>query len=221
MPNRIIRCELLTSEAWLALKDNQDRAAYIACLLTADTLGNMPAGPHRLVHLWRPYGVDTPEKAAKVLTELIDVDLVRRYEVDGKAYLNIPRFKQVTRFLGHLWPIPPWATDKEKQAYTKKSQETHKRAPENHGAPPEEVEVEVMENLKPARTPDPVDNSEPVTVGEPQALGKILPKIKTTQVAWWETNEGVRAYGEKIGVTARTGESWADFKARVLLRAGR
>jgi hypothetical protein len=116
MPNRILRAELLESEPWLALKDNADRAAYIACLLTADTFGAMPAGPHRLVKLWRPYGIDTPEKASKVLSDLADVDLVRTYQADGKPYLHIPRFNQSCRFLGHLWPLSPWATNEEKQS---------------------------------------------------------------------------------------------------------
>lgn len=141
MPNRVLRAELLDSEAWLALKDNADRACWIACFLTVDTFGDMPAGPHRLVKLWRPYGIDTPEKAAKVFADLADVDLVRRYESDGKPYLHIPRFNQSPRFPGHLWPLSPWATDEQKQAFAKKSRVTH-------GESPEEVEVEVEEKLK-------------------------------------------------------------------------
>ena len=136
MPNRILRAELLDSEAWLSLKDNADRAAFIACILTVDTFGDMPAGPHRLVRLWRPYGIDTPEKAAKVFGELIDVDLVRSYQQDAKPYLHIPRFQQSPRFPGHLWPLSPWASNEEKQIVAKKS-------PVTHGESPEGVEVGV------------------------------------------------------------------------------
>jgi hypothetical protein len=126
MPDRVIRAELLNSEAWLALKDNADRLAYLSCLLGADTLGNMPAGLHRCVHAWRPYGIDTPEKAAKTLSDLADVDLVRLYTADSKQYLHIPRFKQSRRFLGKLWPLSPWSTIEEKQ-------EDAKNSPVNHG----------------------------------------------------------------------------------------
>ena len=133
MPNRIVRAELLDSEGWLALKDNADRAAYITCILTADTLGNMPAGPHRLVKLWRPYGIDSPEKAAKVCSDLADVDLIRLYVATGKPYLHIPRFNQSRRFLGHLWPLPPWITDEEKQRLTKKSPVSLRDPPEGVG----------------------------------------------------------------------------------------
>lgn len=143
MPNRILRAELLESEAWLSLKDNADRAAYIACLLTVDTFGSMPAGPQRLVRLWRPYGIDTPEKAAKAFADLIDVDLVRRYVSEGKPYLYVPRFRQSCRWLGHVWPLSPWATDEEKQRHAKKTHVEHMRPPADHGGPQAEVGVEV------------------------------------------------------------------------------
>jgi len=136
MPTRILRAELLDSEAWLSLKDNADRAAWISCFLSVDTLGNMPAGPHRLIKLWRAYGIETEEKVAKVLRELADADLVRLYEIgekpDQKPYLHIPRFGQSRRFLGHLWPLPPWATDQEKQQFAKKAPVKHKRAHVDH-----------------------------------------------------------------------------------------
>ena len=132
MPTRILRAELLDSEAWLSLKDNADRSAWISCFLSADTLGNMPAGPNRLIKLWRAYGIETEEKVAKVLRELADVDLVRLYQVDEKPYLHIPRFGQSRRFLGHLWPLPPWATDQEKQQFEKKAPVKHKSTPVDH-----------------------------------------------------------------------------------------
>ena len=143
MPNRILRAELLESEGWLALKDNADRAAYIACLLTVDTFGSMPAGPHRLVKLWRPYGIDTPEKAAKCFSDLIDVDLVRRYLADGKPYLHVPRFRQSRRFLGHIWPLSPWTTKEEKQRLAQKSPVDHSWSPVIHGDSPDGVGVGV------------------------------------------------------------------------------
>lgn len=143
MPNRILRAELIESEPWLALKDNADRAAWIACVLTVDTFGDMPAGPQRLVRLWRPYGIDTPEKAAKCFGDLVDVDLTRRYTADSKPYLHIPRFRQSCRWLGHVWPLSPWATNEEKQRFDKKTHAEHMRPPADLCGPPAEVGVEV------------------------------------------------------------------------------
>jgi hypothetical protein len=143
MPNRLLRAELLDSEAWLALKDNADRSSWIACFLTVDTFGDMPAGPQRLMKLWRPYGIDTPEKAARVFADLADVDLVRRYECNGKVYLHIPRFNQSPRFPGHLWALSPWATNEQKQIFAKKSRVTHCESPEDV-----DVDVDVEEKLK-------------------------------------------------------------------------
>jgi hypothetical protein len=165
LPNRILRAELLDSEPWLALKDNADRCAWIACVLTVDNFGDMPAGPQRLVRLWRPYGIDTPEKAAKVFADLVDVDLVRSYECDGKPYLHIPRFQQHLRFIGHVWPISPWATNEEKQRLGEKSPANHIRSPVNHREPLHEVEVEVevevesksKDLVRAARRPGPAD----------------------------------------------------------------
>ena len=143
MPNRILRAELLDSEPWLALKDNADRCAWIACVLSADTFGNMPAGPQRLVKLWRPYGIDTPEKAAKVFGDLVDVDLVRRYTDRDKPYLHIPRFNQSRRYLGHLWPLSPWTTKEEKQRLAGKSPADHSESQEVSCEPPVGVGVGV------------------------------------------------------------------------------
>lgn len=123
MPHsRVIRSELLESDPWNGLKDNADRLAWLACFLTADVLGDMPAGSIRLMRLWRGYGIDTPQKVAKVLAELVDSDLVRLYEVDGKPYLHIPKYRQKTRWLGHIWPLSPWVTIEQKQRVAKKAQ---------------------------------------------------------------------------------------------------
>jgi hypothetical protein len=143
MPTRILRAELLDSEAWLSLKDNADRAAWISCFLSVDTLGNMPAGTYRLIKLWRCYGIETPEKIAKVLAELADVDLVRLYEIDGKPFLHIPRFGQSRRYLGHVWPLSPWNTEEEKQMVARKAPVNRRCARATHGEPPLGVGVGV------------------------------------------------------------------------------
>jgi hypothetical protein len=63
MPDRILRDELLSSDRWLSLggKDmdagNARRLAFVACVLTADSLGNMEATSTRLERLWRDFGL--------------------------------------------------------------------------------------------------------------------------------------------------------------------
>src|SRR5205807_9489453 len=99
MPDRVIRDELLESERWLALKDNADRLAYIALLLKADALGDFDAGEFRLLRLWRDFGINTPALVAKTLTELVEHDLIRLYDVEGARYLHIPRYRQSLRFV--------------------------------------------------------------------------------------------------------------------------
>ena len=79
MPDRIIRDELLQSEKWLSLKDNADRLAFVALLLSADSLGNFSAEPFRLLRLWRDFGINTAELVAKTTRELVDHDL-RRFQ---------------------------------------------------------------------------------------------------------------------------------------------
>ena len=121
MPDRIIRDELLESERWLSLKDNADRLAFIALVLRADDLGNFSAEPFRLLRIWRDFGINTPALVAKTLTELVDHDLARRYEVDQKPLIHIPRYHQRLRHLKRVWPQSPWTTNEQKQELVKKT----------------------------------------------------------------------------------------------------
>jgi hypothetical protein len=120
VPDRLIRDEILESERWLRLKDNADRLAFIALLLKADSYGNFSADAFRLMRLWRDFGINNEPHACKTLTELADADLVRLYEVDGKAYLHIPRFGQRARYFKRVFPISPW-TIEHKQEVTNNS----------------------------------------------------------------------------------------------------
>lgn len=193
MPNRIIRAELLESEAWLALKDNADRSCWLACFLTVDNLGNMPAGPFRLLRLWRPYGIDTSEKVAQILSSLADVDLIRQYQADGKPYLHIPRFGQELRYLGTVWPPSPWTTNEQKQ---KLEQKTHV----NHAPSPGEVEVEVDVDVDKKRTSTAAPNHQPVD-------------NSTSKPATW--SEVWKAKGKALGINPNPGETNSDYCRRV------
>jgi len=118
MPDRIIRDELLESERWLSLKDNTDRLAFVALLLKADSLGNFSAEPFRLMRLWRDFGINTDALVAKTVAEMVDHDLIRLYQADGKQLLHVPRFGQRLRHLKRVFPPSPWTTYKQKQQLT-------------------------------------------------------------------------------------------------------
>jgi hypothetical protein len=175
MPDRILRAGLFTSEAWLRLKNNDDRVCFVALLPGADNLGNQPAGCYRLMHIWRLYGIDSPEKVAKVLLELGDVDLIRRYEVEHKPFVHIPRFGQSTRYPGRLNPLHPWATGEEKQVFAKKTpvnrMSPHVNHRESHDGVGVGVGVGVGEKLTSALR-------KPMTVNAERLLIKTLYRLR-------------------------------------------
>jgi len=105
MPDRIIRDELLRSHRFVALSSDTVRMVFIAFVLCADDLGNAEATPTAIgIMLVRSVSEDT---AAKWLSELADVDLVRVYESDGKRYVHLPRFRQRLRYSNGKHPRPP------------------------------------------------------------------------------------------------------------------
>jgi hypothetical protein len=171
VPDRIIRAELLESDAYLDIS-NMAARCWLACALTVDTLGNMPANPARLARLWSDAlnADDAPQQSVPdaitaVLAELRGADLARVYLSTGKLYLHLPRFRQKMRYIGKLWPLHPDADPEEKQAFARKYPELHcdsrwiteKRSESQH-----EVEVEVEVEVPLPRAPLlPVDNFDP------------------------------------------------------------
>ena len=104
MPNRMIRDGILESEAVLSLPV-EARWLYVTILLSADDVGLFEATPFRLA---RRADVRR-EMAEKLLEMLVDSDLVRLYEVDGKRYGFIPRFGQRLQIKRSRHPHPPLA----------------------------------------------------------------------------------------------------------------
>lgn len=104
MPNRMIRDEILESEAVLALPA-EVRWFYMAVLLTADDLGLFEA---TLFKLARRATVGS-EQAARFLAMLVDGDLVRLYVVDGKQFGFVPKFRQRIQIKRSKHPLPPSA----------------------------------------------------------------------------------------------------------------
>ncbi|MFZ5558687.1 MAG: hypothetical protein ACOZDY_18560 [Pseudomonadota bacterium] len=108
MPSRVIREALLESDRWLSLAHPVERLAYVALLLRVDDLGTYDASDGQLVRTWRDVcNVKGRDDALKILNGLVDADLVRTYDVDGKRFIYIPRFKQRFRARTFLRPPPP------------------------------------------------------------------------------------------------------------------
>lgn len=208
MPDRILRSELLTSEAWLSLKSNDDRVCWMVLLLHADNMGNQPAGPHRLVHMWRSFGVDTTEKAAKIMLELADVDLVRPYQAEGKPYCHIPRFRQAMRYLGKLWPISPWTTNEEKQRIASYSRVNHGETQERTGDLQREVEVDV----------------EVEAVPEPKSRSKAAPSVplETRLAETWTLPDAWHQWAVRYGMAPnKAWEVGSDFRDYWVAKPGK
>lgn len=221
MPDRIIRDELLTSDRWLSLKDNADRLAFLACALTCDTLGNMEATPQRLVRLWRDFGIGSAQHVEQTLLNLVDLDLVRAYEHDGKRYLHIPRFRQSRRYLGRLNPLSPWTTHAEKQAIAENSQRARtdgaRRAHGDHPVRTAGVGVGVGLGLERGGVGVPgvihrPATSEGVGQGPIDRPGKVNGNGKAQTAA----QLALFAIGRGLGLEPSAGELFREYEARVM-----
>lgn len=102
MPCRLIRDEMLDSERVLALPV-EARWLYVTILLSADDLGLFEATSFKLA---RRADIKR-EVGEKLLTMLADSDLVRLYDIDGKRYGFIPRFRQRIQIKRLKHPAPP------------------------------------------------------------------------------------------------------------------
>jgi hypothetical protein len=217
MPDRIIRDELLESPRFLSLKDNADRLAYIALLLSADDLGNFDGDLFRLVRLWRDFGIATRELAAKTLSELTDADLVRVYQVDGKSYVHLPRFRQRLRYVNGKFPRPPEHIDtckinalQEKRQTKVRPQSGLSQAQDGRS---EEKRSEVKRSKPHAREVVPVDNfANRQQTPDGDKSPKDKPETLSATGQWWKTNDGIAAKAREVGLQARPGKSFADLK---------
>ena len=150
MPNRLIREGLLESEAVLSVPV-EARWLFVTIMLSADDVGLFEATEFRL---GRKADVSR-DSVGRLLMMLADVDLIRLYEVDGKRYGFIPRFKQRVQIKTTRHPLPPRALMADDQDAASKinnlaSETTVVKPLDNRGtsaAQPSEVEVEVEERL--------------------------------------------------------------------------
>jgi hypothetical protein len=102
MGSRLLRSEMLDSESVLSLPV-EARWLFVTILLSADDLGIFEATSFRLA---RKADINR-DIADKLLTMICDSDLIRLYEVDGKRFGFIPKFRQRIRLRALKHPLPP------------------------------------------------------------------------------------------------------------------
>jgi len=109
MPNRVIRDELLQSGRWLDLPTDSHRLIYENLLLLADDYGNLEGGPRRLFRWMHSFTqIKTEVDSIKVMSDLQDADMALRYEVAGKEYWHLTRFKNSRKYWARKFPRSPY-----------------------------------------------------------------------------------------------------------------
>ena len=104
MPNRLIREEMLESESILSLPV-EARWLYVTILLSADDIGLFEATSFKLARK-----ADIRREAGDALLSMLaDADLIRLYEVGGKRFGFIPKFRQRLQIKRSKYPHPPVA----------------------------------------------------------------------------------------------------------------
>lgn len=101
MAQRLIRDGILESEAVLSLPV-EARWLYVTVLLSADDVGLFEATIFKLA---RKADVRR-ETADQLMRLLVDADLIRLYQHDGKTYGFIPRFGQRLQIKRSRFPLP-------------------------------------------------------------------------------------------------------------------
>ena len=104
MPNRLIREGLMEAEAMLSVPV-EARWLFVIIMLSADDLGLFEATVFKLA---RRADVNR-DLAGNLMQMLADADLIRLYEVDGKRYGFIPKYRQRVQIQNTKHPLPPVA----------------------------------------------------------------------------------------------------------------
>lgn len=115
MADRLIRDELLTSERYCTVSRDA-RLLFVHLMLVADDFGNFSGKNFTVRASCFPGEQIDPEALENWLSELVEKDLTRFYEISGERYINIPRFRQRLRAMRPKFPLPPWASSEDQQA---------------------------------------------------------------------------------------------------------
>ena len=123
MPNRLIRDELLETEQWLFLPSDTNRLVFIGLIFPPTISATSRAGLETLLPVYADFAqVKNEENAATVILHLADANLVRRYELEGRDFFHVPRFRPHRKCLVRKCPPSgPGATAQRSQANKRKS----------------------------------------------------------------------------------------------------
>lgn len=105
MPSRIIREGITTSEP-LSFVSFEAETLFYRLLVTADDFGLYDGRPVIVRARCMPLRDVTAAQVDGWLRELAEYALIVLYEVDGRPYLAIPKFKQRTRNAAPKYPLP-------------------------------------------------------------------------------------------------------------------
>lgn len=110
MPGRLIRAEYLDSEAVSHL-DDAGEVMLVRLMLVADDYGRFDGRLSIIQRKCWPIGLvdkdPSTEEIERRLAVLEAGGIIVRYEVDGKPYIVIPKFRQRTRANSSKYPPPP------------------------------------------------------------------------------------------------------------------
>ena len=102
MPARLIRDDMLDSERVHSVSV-EGRWLFVCVMLMADDMGLFEASAFKLS---RKAGI-SHKPCEKLLQMLADADLIRLYEVAGRTFGFIPRFRQRLQIKRAKCPLPP------------------------------------------------------------------------------------------------------------------
>lgn len=143
MADRIIRDELWHSVRWLDLPTDTHRLVYLSLIPIADDYGNVEGGSRRLYRWMIQFTqIKSEADALKLMSDLQDADLVRRYEVIHKEYWHLPRFKNTRQYWSRKYPKSPFI-EQEIPKNQQHRQKLHGRLTEHSANPQRGVGVGV------------------------------------------------------------------------------
>lgn len=148
----------------------------------------------------------------KLLTELERAGVFSRTEtgaIFSRRMVKDERLRKIRAACGQLGGNPVLLADKDNQKPTKEdNQEVNQ--PSNQMPTPSSSSSSSPSGLDRANSIGLVDNSPP----NPAAINAEKAKPQPTP-DWWRSNEGIEAKGKELGIAARNGEEWPDYKARL------
>jgi hypothetical protein len=109
MPARYIREAFLDSDT-VARAGEAAEVMFFRLMLVVDDFGRFDGRVAMICRKCWPLGKDSdpqPEEVERRLERLDECGLIQRYEIDGKPYISIPKFKQRTRSPKSKFPEPP------------------------------------------------------------------------------------------------------------------